>query len=276
MQNVGADGEVVAIAGDDEALEISHRFGSGVRHRRNQGHHIAADCVLERVQFDAADAVPEIDQRSAGVAANHFVGAAEVGNPRVAGDGADRLKLARRGLKALAAVARVPRSLPCGEHGFHARAYRQSESLHALDGGTDAGRIPHFKRAKLPVEAGAHRLVDRGRVIGRVADTLGRKVPQRGEKRPEKRRGLVLLRVAIEQLPELLRRRLGIFRHFERRQRRLLRGTIFKAGKVQSQAVFFAIHAANFLVETLPRLVTQPSAPDDLFKHAGKFSLLHA
>ena len=61
LHQVGANREVVAVAGNYKPGKIADRVGGGIQHRRYQRHHIAADGVLERVQLDAADAVAQID-----------------------------------------------------------------------------------------------------------------------------------------------------------------------------------------------------------------------
>ncbi len=61
-----------------------------------------------RVEFDAGDAVAEIDERCAGVAADHTVGAAEIGDAGVARLLRDWLPGAGDGVEALRAIGRVP------------------------------------------------------------------------------------------------------------------------------------------------------------------------
>ena len=70
LHQIGADGEIVAVAGDDETGEIADRVGRRVEDGGDESENVAADGVLERVQLDAGDAVTEIDQRCAGVGAN--------------------------------------------------------------------------------------------------------------------------------------------------------------------------------------------------------------
>jgi hypothetical protein len=132
LHQVGADAEVFAVAGDDEAGKVAHRVGGGVEHRGDHREHVAADGVLERVQLDAADAVAEIDERRAGVGADHgTVRAAEIGNARVAGaEMGMALELAgRRGWKHCAAVGRVPGGRSGGEQAFNARADGQPRAF---------------------------------------------------------------------------------------------------------------------------------------------------
>ena len=58
---------------------------SGRRTEVMKARHVAAEGILQGVEFDAADAVAEIDERCAGVVANDTVGAAEIGDAGVAG-----------------------------------------------------------------------------------------------------------------------------------------------------------------------------------------------
>ena len=74
LHEVGADAEVVAVAGDDEAGKVADGIGRGLEDGGDEREHVAADGVLERVQLDAGDAVAEIDERCAGVGADDAVG----------------------------------------------------------------------------------------------------------------------------------------------------------------------------------------------------------
>ena len=85
LHQVGADREIVTIAGDDEAGKIADRIGGWVENGGDEGKHVAADGVLERVKLDAGDGVAKIDQRCACVGADDLVGAAEIGDAGVAG-----------------------------------------------------------------------------------------------------------------------------------------------------------------------------------------------
>ena len=112
LHQVRADAEVVAVAGDDEAGKIAHRVRIRIEHRRNQRQHIAADGVLQRVQFDAGDAVAEIHQRSA----RSWCGPhrARGGNRQPArgpAAGAIGSQCAGHRVEALRPIRRVPRNL---------------------------------------------------------------------------------------------------------------------------------------------------------------------
>ena len=68
MHQVGADGEVVAIAGDDEGLEVAHGVAVGVKDLGHQADDVLADRVFLGMQFDGGHAVAQVDERGAGVA----------------------------------------------------------------------------------------------------------------------------------------------------------------------------------------------------------------
>ena len=179
--------------------------------------------------------------------------AAEIGDAGVAGDGGNGFQLApwRAGSRLRPSgeyqerLARRRAELATGV------ADRKAESLHAGDGLCDAGRIPHFKGAQLPVEAGAHGGVDGGGIVGDFADAIGGKVPERGEKWPEKSRGLVFGGVVRQQQAKPLRERGGVFRHFERGQRGFCRGAVLESGEIEDEALVFAVGTTDFLVKAL-------------------------
>ena len=167
------------------------------------------------------------------------------------------------------------------EQGLDARAYRKPKRLHAVDGGGDASSIPHFKGPHLPVEAGAHGAVDGSRVAGDFSDAVRGIVPQRGEKRPEEGRGLVLCGVVFQQQAQPLGDRGGIFSHFQSGQGGLADRAILPGAEVERHAywlffVFGAVVAAEFLVEALAGFVAKPAAADHLFQNAGKAALRDA
>ena len=56
--------------------------------------------------------------------------------------------------------------------------------LHARDRGFNAGRIPHFERPHLPVEAESHGAIDLDNGVGNFRNAIGRIGPQIGERRP--------------------------------------------------------------------------------------------
>ena len=146
----------------------------------------------------------------------------------------------------------------------------KAERLHAGDGVGDAGRVPHFKGAEFPIEAGAHGGVDGGSVVGDFADAIGGEVPERREKGPEKGCGFVFGGVVAEQEAQALGKRGGVFRHFERGQSGLCGGTVFEGGEIEDQALVFAVGAADFLVEALAGFVAEPAALEELVEDRRK------
>ena len=204
LHEVGADAEVVAVAGDDEAQEVADGFRFGLEDGGDQRDHVAADGVLERVQLDAGDAVADVDERCAGVGADDLVGAAEIGDAGVAGLLRDGLPGVRGGVVALRAVGRVPGWVAGIEERGDGEADGERRGLHARYGVFQAGGVPHFERSQLPVEAGAHGAVDGRSVVGGFADNPGGEVPERGEQRPEECGGLVFSGVCREKQAETL------------------------------------------------------------------------
>ncbi len=71
--DVGADGEVSGIVGDDEGVERV-ACAAGLQRLGDERDDVAAERVHLGVELDAADAVAEIDERSACVLLDHSVG----------------------------------------------------------------------------------------------------------------------------------------------------------------------------------------------------------
>ena len=243
----------------------------GVENGGDERDDVAADGVLERVQLDAADAVAEIDERSAGVGADDFVGAAEVGDAGVAGDGGNGLKLAGGRLEACVAVGRVPASAwPAASRASTRGLTGRPSAFMRATVRFDAGRIPHFKGAHLPVEAGAHGAVDGGSVVGDFADAVGGEVPERGEEGPEEGGGFVFCGVVGEQHAQALGERGGVFGHVERGRAGLAAGRYSKVVRSRTRRVVFAVGASDFLVEALAGFVAEPAALDELREDGGE------
>ena len=276
LHEVGADAEVVAVAGDDEAGEVADGIGVGAENRGDERDDVAADGVLEGVQFDAGDAVAEIDERGAGVAAD---------------DACERRKSATRawpgcwGIGSQAPVSGLKHCGPSGEYQetFGAPGWRAADRRRVLTGrlrvfmratvSRNAGRIPHLEGAELPVEAGAHGGVDGGRVVGGFADAVGGEVPERREKRPEKARGLVFGGIVGEQHAQALCEGGGVFGHFERGKSGLGHGAVFEGVEVEDEAFCLYRRAPRtFLVEALAGFVAEPAALDDFVEDGGELA----
>ena len=60
-----------------------------------------------------------------------------------------------------------------GEELFDVRRDGCSGGAHLFGGGANAGGVQHLEGAKLPVEAGLHRLVDLDEVVGDLGDAVG-------------------------------------------------------------------------------------------------------
>ncbi len=179
---------------------------------------------LSECKLDAADAVAQIDQRCAGIGADHLVRAAEIGNPRVAGNRGDGFQRSSRGL-----VSRRCRpdayqeTLAGSQQRFNARAWRHAERLHARDcrGTPAASHISNGPSSQLKPARMAWSIEGASAAASPMLSAAV--VPQRSEKRPQERGGFVFGRVVGQQQPQTLAKRGRVLRHIERGQRGLLR-----------------------------------------------------
>ncbi len=108
LEEIGADGKVGAVAGDDEALEVANGIAGGIEDLGYQAGDVFADRVFFRVQLDGRDAVAEVNQRRSGIGFDDAVRFAEV---RYGGD-TRRLKhrhvFASGGIEDLLAPVAIP------------------------------------------------------------------------------------------------------------------------------------------------------------------------
>ncbi len=124
--------------------------------------------------------------------------------------------------------------------------------LHARDGGLDAGGVPQFERAHLPVEAHAHGAIDFDDRVGNFGNAIGGVSPEIGKRRPEKL--LPLCRPSADRchrVPASMRTRapvsLDVLRHLERRELRFLPRMILERLPVDGQPlVLFSVTPMPF------------------------------
>ncbi len=142
----------------------------------------------------------------------------------------------------------------------HGAADGEPQRLHAGDGLAHAGRIPHFKGAELPVEAGAHGCVDGGSVVGDFADAVGGVVPERGEKWPEKGAALSF----AGSLASSRRRRSSTVAAFfaisSEGSAGFGGGAVLERVEIEDEALVFSICAAGFSCRS-PGRILSPSQP---------------
>jgi hypothetical protein len=160
---VGADGEVFAVVGDDQGLEVAAEFiERGVDHL----HGVFTEGVHLTVEFEAERAIAEIDQRCAGVAVDHAADALEVANE---GDARARLAIAVAAVgeivvacagEAVAIGGLVEAARAIGHHAFDGGGDLAAIAAHAGDGFADAERVPELEGAFGEGEAPAHGAVD--------------------------------------------------------------------------------------------------------------------
>jgi len=175
--DVGADGEVGGVVGDDEGVEVI-ASAAGLEGLGDEGDDVATERVHLGVELDAADAVAEVDERGARVLLDHSVGFLGDGDGPDSGGNFLRLVVGGGDVEILAAtgglgVVGVPGRPARAEQLLNVGGDRTAFLLHALDGLGDAAGVPKLERAHLPVEAGLHRLVDFDDGVGDFGDAVG-------------------------------------------------------------------------------------------------------
>ena len=257
LHQVGADGEVAGIAGDDEGFEVGDGFRSRLESLGDEADDIAAEGVHLGV----------VDERGSGILFDDSIGFLDRRNRRDAGSNWNRLVGVGDGVEKLAAGGRGGVVFVPGVGGLEERrdvpADGQELLLHLLCHGARADGIHHLEWAKLPVEAGAHCGVDGDDVscgfgcVGR--DAIGRVSEEFGKEWPVECRGSIFGAVAGDKLRDA---GCGGFYRFGLLQRRELRpgaGDVFEGVVVEHEAdVAALLVAAGFLVEALPGLVAEP------------------
>jgi len=163
LHQVGADGEIFAVAGNEKPAKSRTASESGLSTAEANASTSPPMAFLS--ECSSIQPMPSPDRRAR---LRHWSGQFRWsgGSPRC-GRGRGRWRRARASsFRAGNNRGRRERTRRCAgsEQGLDARAYRKPKRLHAVDGGGDASSIPHFKGPHLPVEAGAHGAVDGSRV----------------------------------------------------------------------------------------------------------------
>ena len=226
------------------------------------------------MQFDAGDAVAEIDERSAGVGADDSVGAAKIGDAGVAGNGGNWNGLAGRRLEAV----RLRRA--------STKLVREAAS--SFSTGAPTGSPRAFMRATVSATPAASHIskgpssqLKPARMAASMEGASSATSPMRsaakfqsdGEKRPEKGGGFVFCGVVREQQAQALGQSGGVLRHFKRGQRGLGGRAVFEGGEIEDEALIFAvIGTADFLVEALPGFVAEPAALEQFVENRGELA----
>ena len=222
------------------------------------------------MQCKAANAIAEVDQRNARVAGNDAVGLLVGGDRRQLGGARKRLVGARAEIKVLRTLVAKPRRASTGQQSLDGSRDGRTQRAHPFHHHGHAGGIPKRKRPELPIEASRHRPIDLDDRLRDLADAVGRIGPKFREDLPVKPRGLVHRRVACKQSLQTRGQRLVRLRLVEGRDGDLACSLVFQGLRVQHQARLLSFGALFFLIETLPRLVAQPLALDQLRDHLGQ------
>ena len=203
LHEVGADGEVGGVAGDDEGLEVGDGFAGGLQGLGDEADDVVAEGVHLGVQFDGGDAVAEVDDGGAGILlddAVRLLDDGERGDPFgrddglvVAGDGVEEeaaggdggVVLVPGGIR-FAVACRLSEKL------FDVGGDGRSGGAHLFGGGADAGGVEHLEGSELPVVAGPHGGVDLDEVVGDFGDAVGAVGEELSEEGPVEGGGFVL------------------------------------------------------------------------------------
>ncbi len=278
LHEVGADGEVGGVAGDDEGFEVADGVGRGLEGLGDERDDVAAEGVHLGVEFDGGDAVAEVDEGGAGVLFDDAVGLLEGGERDGAGRCRDGLVGSGGGVEELAAAGglggvAVPGGILVGagvEEPGDVFRDGQPEELHLVRGGTGAGGVHHFEGAELPVEAGVHGLVDLddggGGFAGGGGDAVGGVGEELGEEGPVERCGLIFFGVAVEELVDAGGGGLDVFGHLDRGKFGAGGGLVVEGLPVEDVAEVAAfLILAGLLVEAAADLVAEQL----LFEHGA-------
>ena len=275
LHEVGADGEVVAVAGDDEAGKVADRIGGGIENGGDEGENVAADGVLERVQLDAGDAVAEIDERSAGVGADDASCA--------------RRKSATRAWPGIAGMGIGSGRLPAGSRRRRSGEYQlvREAASRACDGSAD-GQVPRaFMRATVSATPAASHIskgpssqLKPARMAASMEGASSATSPMRSaakfqsEARNGQRKAAALSLAG--SFASSRRRRSGSVAAFfaisSEGRAGFGGGTVFEGGEIEDEALVFAVGTADLLVEALAGFVAEPAALQHFVEDGGEFA----
>ena len=73
LHEIRADGEVARVSADDKAAEVAHVLARWIESLRDQRDDVVADGVLLRMQLEQRDVLADVDERAAGILANHLI-----------------------------------------------------------------------------------------------------------------------------------------------------------------------------------------------------------
>ena len=207
------------------------------------------------------DAVAQIYQRCAGIAFDDAMRFAKVG------DGGDPRRLEDRnilpapGIEDLLARRLIP--VPAGRSGPKQRLRIGNGGLarlaHAGDGVRNAHRVPHLEGAEFPVEAGAHRAIDAGRLCGNLGQAVGGIGKEAAEQLPLESGCLVFSDIAGHEHAEPLGKRFGVLGQFQRGKLGARRGTVGDGLPVEREPELIAFRVFLLLIEALAGFVAQPA-----------------
>src|SRR5207253_4996404 len=164
---------------------------------------------------------------------------------------------------------------PARQHFLDDRRQRAPFSLHLSRECLHANGIHDFKRSEFPAKAPAQRAINVHNVVGNLRDTPRRIQTRFGKPAPQELLRFVTL-LPFQHRPDKRAQPLaGVLdrlTHFERTEFRLLPRATLHSVHIERQDLLLAL-ALNLFVQTLPRLVTEPSSLGHLFHQRRQ--LLH-
>ena len=192
---IGADGEILGVVGDDEGFE-GVAGASGLEGLEDEGDNVGAEGVHLGVEFDAGDAIAEVDQGCAGIFLDHTVGF--LGDSHRPDSGGNFHWFPVLGSQFPVTLSRgsfgvvlIPSLFSGGEEFFDVGGDGAAFLFHAGYGRFNAGGIPELEGAEFPVEAEVHGAVDFDDGVGDFGNAIGGVGPEIGKRGPEESGGLV-------------------------------------------------------------------------------------
>src|SRR6185437_11916906 len=183
QHDVGADGEMLRVIGDNEGIELTQGLAAGLERLRDELNDVCAQRIHLRVEFDAAYAISQIDQRGRGILLDDATGFLRNGNrPYTFGNFrsliARSLEIKKASSRGRMRIIAIPGRGAARQQLLNIRRHRTALLFHALNGGRYAGRVPHFERAHIPIETGAHGAIYLDHRVGNLGNAIGRVGPE--------------------------------------------------------------------------------------------------
>ena len=267
-KDVGADGEVLAVIGNDQAGGVAVQPLNRLLHDVEHG---AVERIDARVPLQQHDAVANVPQAGHFVAGELLARAADVLHAQRLG-AARHLDvfLARRVVDHLLVAGVGEEALVAGgQHRLDPRRHADAFAFQAGNGCLDAQSIPRLERAHLPGKAPLHRVIDVDQAVGDLGHALGGVGHGARERVPDQ---LARLVVGLDQRLEAIRQR-QVARIADAAPARLAgrhvlqRAILSSDLQVESPEGLLALLVDDGLVEALPALGAEQLVLNEQLHH---------